>query len=198
METIKILVFAVIAIGITWFILTMAFDSSDNKKEKETDMLKRSQGEAKIIDITEYIVSSYRNIDQDDNININEIGTDKNIYIDTQSKINTEKSFVFFEKWTCAILLTFLHFIVLSFPLILFINNMSRFVIGLMAAGSVSLPIVFVGSFLFFLIFKYILKKHVSFIIFYNSFIILGTLREIISVIMIINNPSIIFNNLKF
>lgn len=90
----------------------------------------------------------------------------------------------FFSKWTCGVLLTCTYFMVLFLPWIWNLDQFSRVLAFLGGYGVTSLFFVAAGAFVFFIIFKFALKKQIKFIVFYNIIIMLAMAKEIVSLFL--------------
>lgn len=90
----------------------------------------------------------------------------------------------FFAKWTCGLLLTCTYFMVLFLPWVWDLEQFSRVFAFLGGYGIGSLFFVVAGAFIFFIIFKFVLKKTIKFMIFYNIIIILAMAKEILTLFL--------------
>lgn len=95
----------------------------------------------------------------------------------------------FFSKWTCGVLLTCTYFMVLFLPWIWNLEQFSRVLAFLGGYGVTSLFFVAAGAFVFFIIFKFALKKQIKFIVFYNIIIMLAMAKEIVSLFYLYKLP---------
>lgn len=93
MDIAKMIVFTVIFIGIMWFILAMAFDSYSDKKNKGN-----LEKDTKIIDITEDLLKSYNNANQDSNIDISEMDSNLNQNTHQNRKYNHSNPLIYLPK----------------------------------------------------------------------------------------------------
>ncbi|WP_418717859.1 hypothetical protein, partial [Bilophila wadsworthia] len=93
MDIAKMIVFTVIFIGIMWFILAMAFDSYSDKKNKGN-----LEKDTKIIDITEDLLKSYDNANQDSNIDISEMDSNLNQNTHQNRECNHSNPLIYLPK----------------------------------------------------------------------------------------------------